>query len=132
MSEKYIFLADDNRDDVALTVRALNRCQVKNKLVIVTNGREALDFLLAPGLKEMPAIILLDLKLPFADGKDILRQLRQNENTMNLPVVVLTASIDEKERQQCLQLGASEFFCKPISFNDFIDIVRHIQGRWLL
>jgi two-component system, response regulator len=129
-SDKYLVLAEDNPDDVALTIRALAKCQVKNRLVVISDGREMINFLLS-GLQEKPALIMLDLKMPFIDGLEILRTIRASEDTRQLPVVVMTSSIDEKDRQKSLQLGASEFFCKPIIFDEFVALMKQICTRWL-
>lgn len=131
MSEKYILLAEDNSNDVALTVRALNKCQIQNRLVVVSDGPEVLSYLFSPDLLEKPTVVILDLKLPFIDGFEVLRQIRANENTRHLPVYIFSSSIDEKDRQKSIQLGANGFECKPISFNEFVNLMQHICGQWI-
>jgi len=132
MSEKYIFLAEDNSNDVALTIRALNKCQIQNRLVVVSDGPEALSYLLSPDLLEKPAIVILDLKLPFIDGFEVLRQIRTDKNIRHLPVFILSSSIDENDRQRSIQLGANGYECKPISFNEFVNLMQQICGKWIL
>jgi two-component system, response regulator len=131
MSEKYIFLAEDNPNDVALTVRALGKCQIQNRLVIVPDGQEALSYLFSPDLPEMPAVIILDLKLPLIDGFEVLRRIRADDRTRHLPVFILSSSIDDKDRKISMQLGANGFECKPISFNEFVKLMLQICGQWL-
>ena len=131
MNEKYIFLAEDNSNDVALTIRALDKCQIKNRLVVVSDGPEALAYLLSPDLTEKPAVVILDLKLPFIDGFEVLRQIRADNKTQHLPVFILSSSIDENDRQKSIQLGANGFECKPINFNEFVNLMQHICGQWI-
>jgi two-component system, response regulator len=131
MSEKYILLAEDNSNDVALTIMALKKIGVENRLVVVPDGREALSFLFSAELQENPAVIIMDLKLPFIDGLEVLRQIRSNENTQLLPVIILSASIDANDRIRSLELGANDFQCKPISFNEFVKLMQQICEQWL-
>lgn len=131
MSDKYILLAEDNSNDVTLTVMALKKIGINNRLVVVPDGREALSFLLSPELEEQPAVVLMDLKLPFIDGLEVLRQIRANENTRRLPVIILSASIDDHDRVRSIELGANDFQCKPISFNDFVKLMQEICRQWL-
>jgi two-component system, response regulator len=132
MNDKYIFLAEDNANDVALTIRALNKCQIQNRLVVVSDGPEALDYLMAPDLQPLPAVVILDLKLPFVDGFEVLRQIRANPHTQQLPVFILSSSIDDNDRKKSMQLGANGFECKPISFNEFVTLLQRICGAWVL
>ncbi len=131
MNEKYIFLAENNSNDVALTIKALDKCQIKNKLVVVSDGPQALSYLLSPDLSEKPAVVFLDLKLPFIDGFEVLRQIRAHISTRHLPVFILSSSVDENDRQKSIQLGANGFECKPIRFNDFVDLMQHICEQWI-
>jgi two-component system, response regulator len=131
MKEKYILLAEDNPNDVILARRALNKCQINNRLVVVSDGREAIDYLFSEGLSEKPAIVLLDLKLPYVDGIDVLRQIREDKNMKDLPVIILTASIAEKDRKESLRLGATGFHYKPIRFDEFQQLMKQICSDWL-
>ena len=131
MNDKYIFLAENNSDDVALTVKALEKCQIHNKLVVVSDGPEALSYLLSPDLLIKPAFVILDLNLPFIDGFEVLRQIRANKNTRHLPVFILSSSIDENDRKKSVQLGANGFESKPVKFNEFVDLMKYMCGQWI-
>lgn len=131
MNDPYIFLAENNSNDVALTVKALDRCQIQNKLVVVSDGPKALSFLLSPDLVKMPALVILDLKLPFIDGFEVLRQIRAHKSTRHLPVFILSSSIDEDDRQKSIQLGANGFECKPIKFSEYVNLMQQLCGQWI-
>ena len=103
----------------------------------MSDGQEALDFLQYHGKYanrvpvENPALILLDLKLPFVSGLDVLKEIRANPMTRQIPVIVLTSSIKEKDRTNAYFLGANDFICKPTSFSSFIDVIQQIKTEWL-
>jgi two-component system response regulator len=138
MEEKIILLVEDNPNDVALTERALKKSKVINKLVVVGDGAEALDYLFGigayagRGVNNMPQVILLDLKLPKIDGLEVLRRIRTNELTKLLPVVILTSSKEEKDLINSYSLGANSYIRKPVNFNQFAEAVRHLGLYWLL
>jgi CheY-like chemotaxis protein len=131
MNEKYILLAEDNDNDVVLTKRALKKCQLSYGLEVVSNGKQALDFLSSRDLSDMPSIVLLDLKLPLVDGIEILQEIRANENTKLLPVIMLTASVDERDKKESLRLGANDFQCKPVNYDEFVQLIMQISSKWL-
>ena len=137
MKDKIILLIEDNPDDAALTLRALENNNIKNDVVVVNDGAEALDYLFGAGsyagrdLTIMPQLTLLDLKLPKVDGLEVLRRLRANELTRLLPVVILTSSNEEQDRINGYGLGANSYVRKPIDFGQFIDVVRHLGLYWL-
>lgn len=131
MNEKYIFMAEDNPNDVALTIRALKKCQIQNRLVVASDGKEAITYLFSPEMREKSAVVILDLKLPLIDGLEVLRQIRANENTRHLPVIILSASINENDRQKSIRLGANDFQCKPINFDEFVKLLCQIGAQWL-
>ena len=137
VGDKYILLVEDNRDDVALTQMALKKCQISNKLVVVSDGAEALDFLFSRGRyvdrdhSQEPAFILLDLNLPCISGLEVLQQIRSSKRTNSIPVVILTSSVEESDREESFRLGANSFFVKPVDFDEFIVLVRHIMSDWL-
>jgi two-component system, response regulator len=91
-----------------------------------------MDYLFSEVLFEKPAVVLLDFKLPYIDGLEVLRQIREDENMKDLPVIILTASTDEKDRSESLRLGASDFYCKPIRFDEFQQLMKKICSTWLL
>jgi two-component system, response regulator len=138
MKDKIILLIEDNPDDEALTLRALEKNNIKNDVVVVHDGAEALDYLFGKGsyagrdLTVMPQVTLLDLKLPKVDGLEVLRQLRANELTHLLPVVILTSSNEEQDRVNGYGLGANSYVRKPIDFSQFIEAVRQLGLYWLL
>jgi CheY-like chemotaxis protein len=133
-----ILLVEDNRDDEALTLRALNRNKIKNEVVVARDGVEALDFLLGTGsyagrdLSVMPQVILLDLKLPKVDGLEVLRRVRAHERTRLLPIVILTSSNEEQDRIAGYGLGANSYVRKPVDFAQFIEAVRQLGLYWLI
>lgn len=138
MSDRTILLVEDNPDDVELTLRALKRHNITNEVVVVRDGQEALDYLLGGGEhegcapKELPAVILLDLKLPRVDGLEVLQQLRADQRTKLVPVVVLTSSKEEQDMISSYQLGANSFVRKPVEFGEFAEAVRQLGLYWLL
>jgi two-component system, response regulator len=137
VGSKFILLVEDNPDDEALTLRALRRNNITNEVVVARDGVEALDFLFCSGAytgrdpHEMPALILLDLKLPKVDGLEVLRRTRSNELTRRLPVVVLTSSREEGDITNSYQFGASSYIVKPVDFLKFMEIIRTVGQYWL-
>lgn len=133
-----ILLVEDNPDDEELTLRALKKNNIKNEVVVATNGVEALDYLFAEGMhagrdtRVMPQVILLDLKLPKLDGFDVLRRMRSDERTKLLPVVILTSSDEEQDRINGYGLGANSYVRKPVEFGNFIEAVRQLGLYWLI
>jgi two-component system response regulator len=138
MEDKMILLVEDNPDDEALTIRALKKNNIGNRLVIVRDGVEAIDFLFGNGsykdrdLKDVPQVILLDLKLPKMDGLEVLRRIRENETTRLLPVVILTSSKEEQDILKGYKLGANSYVRKPVDFDQFVEAVRQLGLYWLV
>lgn len=138
MENKIILLVEDNPDDEALTLRALKKNNISNRVIVARDGAEALDFLFAAGehsgrdLRLMPQVVLLDLKLPKIDGLEVLRQLRASESTKFLPVVILTSSNEEQDRLTGYSLGANSYVRKPVDFNQFTEAVRQLGLYWLI
>ena len=138
MSEKYMLLVEDNPDDEALTLYALQESNILNKVVVARDGAEALDYLFGTGahagrdVGEMPTVVLLDLKLPKIDGLEVLQTLRANERTRLLPVVILTTSQEDEDLIAGYSLGANSYVHKPIDMNQFITAVRQLGLFWLL
>lgn len=133
-----ILLVEDNPDDVELTLRALKKNNVTNRVVVVQDGAEALEYLFATGryadrlMSNFPKVILLDLKLPLVDGIEVLRQCKADERTRQIPVVVLTSSREEPDIQTCYSLGVNSYIVKPVDFQQFTDAVRQTGLYWLL
>src|ERR1700674_3530429 len=138
MDSKTILLVEDNEDDEALTFRALMKNNIGNQLVVARDGAEALDYLFATGqysgrdMNAGPQVVLLDLNLPKVNGLEVLRQLRANERTKLLPVVILTSSNEEQDRLQGYENGANSYVRKPVDFNQFIESVRQLGLYWLI
>jgi len=138
MDDKMILLVEDNPDDEALTLRALKKHNVGNKVFVVRDGAEALDFLFCMGAyvdrdpHKMPQITLLDLKLPKVDGLEVLRRLRADERTRLLPIVILTSSNEEQDLIVGYKIGANSYVRKPVDFNQFVEAVRNLGLYWLV
>lgn len=138
INDKIILLVEDNPDDVVLTERALKKANVLNKLVVVKDGVEALDYLFCTGsfterdAKDTPQVILLDIKLPRVDGLEVLRRLRADQRTCLLPVVILTSSKEERDLVDSYKLGANSYVRKPVNFNQFAEAVRQLGLYWLV
>ncbi len=138
MNDGIILLVEDNPDDVELTLRSFRKHNISNEVIIARDGAEALDYLFSTGAHVgrdtsiMPAVILLDLKLPKIDGLEVLRRLRADERTKLLPVVILTSSKEEKDMISGYTLGANSYVRKPVDFNQFSDAVKQLGLYWLL
>ncbi len=136
MSAKRILLVEDNPSDVELTKRALERSHVANELVVAEDGQEALDRLFGPAEAtercELPALILLDLKLPKVHGLDVLRRIRADERTRRLPVVILTTSTEDRDVAAGYDLGTNSYVRKPVDFTQFADAIRQLGLYWLV
>ena len=138
MVARTILLVEDNKDDEALTLRALARNNIGNDVVVVRDGQEALDWLEGVGSHagrspaHAPALILLDLKLPKVDGLEVLQRLRANPATQFVPVVILTSSREDRDRIEGYKGGANSYVQKPVDFNQFVDAVRQLGVYWLM
>jgi two-component system, response regulator len=138
ITHRTILLVEDNPDDEELTLRALSRNNISNEVVVVRDGQEAVDWLEATGPHadrdpdDIPALILLDLKLPKIDGLDVLRRLRGNPRTALVPVVILTSSKEERDRASGYESGANSYVQKPVDFTSFVDAVRQLGMYWLM
>lgn len=138
MNDKIILLVEDNADDEALTLRALKRNNIRNEVVVVRDGAEALDYFFGGGtyagrdLSIMPGVTLLDLKLPKIDGLEVLRRIRAEERTRLLPVVILTSSKEDQDLVNGYRLGANSYIRKPVDFAQFTEAVRELGLYWLV
>jgi len=137
MQEKIIVLVEDNPNDEALTLRALRKNNVANKVVVARDGAQALDVLLGQGRPPQQdggqvSLVLLDLKLPKVDGLEVLKKLREDPKTKLLPIVVLTSSKEEQDMIQSYSRGANSYIRKPVDFAQFIEAVRQLGLYWLV
>jgi CheY-like chemotaxis protein len=138
MNPKTILLIEDNPSDVGLTLRALEKSHIANKVIVAEDGQEALDYLFGGDTSansngnELPALILLDLKLPKVDGLQVLRRIRSDDRTSHLPVVVLTTSNEEQDITQSYDLGANSYIRKPVDFKQFVDATQYLGLYWLV
>jgi len=138
MKQACILLVEDNPDDVELTLRAFKNSNIRNEIVVARDGAEALDYLFVTGAYAgrdadiMPAVILLDLKLPKIDGLEVLRRLRADARTKLLPVVILTSSKEERDLINGYRLGANSYIRKPVDFIQFSEAVRQLGLYWLI
>jgi two-component system, response regulator len=133
-----ILLVEDNPSDLELALHALNRHHLANNIQIVRDGAEALDFVFCTGefstrkIESGPKVILLDLKLPKVDGVEVLRRIKADARTAKIPVVVLTSSSEDRDVQECYQLGVNSYIVKPVDFQQFTEAVRQLGFYWLL
>ena len=133
-----ILLVEDNPDDVKLTLRAFKRNNMLNEIAVARDGVEALDFLFARGAyagnadKPLPALIILDLKLPKLDGLGVLKAIRGDERTRLIPVVILTSSKEEQDLIRSYSLGVNSYLRKPVDFGEFVEAVRVLGIYWLI
>jgi two-component system response regulator len=133
--ERRILLVEDNPDDEALTLRAFAQTKIQNPIDVVRDGQEALDHLhgteSAPP-RPLPALVLLDLRLPRIDGLEVLRRIRANPRTELLQVVILTSSDEERDLVSGYKLGANSYVRKPVDFAQFVDATKQLGMYWLL
>ena len=133
-----ILLVEDNPNDVELTLRALKKNNLTNKVHVVKDGAEALEYVFANGayihrrIEDHPKVILLDLKLPKVDGLEVLRKIKSDERTRTIPVVVLTSSKEERDLVESYKLGANSYIAKPVDFESFVKAVSELGLYWLL
>jgi two-component system response regulator len=133
-----ILLVEDNESDAELTLHALVKSKLINKIVRVDDGEKALDFLFCRGpysdrtFTSPPRLVLLDLKLPKVDGMQVLRQVKNDPRTKPIPVILLTASKEERDVAESYYLGVNSYIQKPVNFTDFQDVVRQLGMYWLL
>ncbi len=138
MEDKMILLVEDNPDDEALTLPALKKNNIENKVVVVRDGAEALDFLFCSGdyadrdPRDKPQVILLDLKLPKVDGLEVLRRIRADPSTRTLPVVILTSSKEEQDVVNSYLIGVNSYVRKPVDFIQFVEAIRQLGLYWLV
>jgi len=136
--EKKILLIEDNPSDIALTIRAFEKCRIANELTVAEDGQEALDYLWGQGkwegrdIYDLPALTLLDLKLPKVCGHDVLRAIRCEARTRRMPVVILTSSREDQDIAMGYDLGVNSYICKPVDFKQFTAATESLGLYWLL
>jgi two-component system response regulator len=131
MKDKVILLVEDNPDDEALTKRALAANNIRNEVVVARDGAAALDYLFADG-RDLPTVVLLDLKLPKVDGLEVLRRVRADGRTKLVPVVILTSSREEQDLISGYSLGCNSYVRKPVDFDEFVRAASQLGLYWLL
>ena len=131
MKPKTILLVEDNPSDIELTRRALQKCRIANELVVAKDGVEALDYLFRSG-SDLPALVLLDLKLPRMSGLDVLRRIRMEESLRYLSVVVFTSSSEQSDIIKSYNLGANSYMIKPTDFMQFMIAIDALGLYWLI
>lgn len=138
MSSKKILLVEDNTDDVLLTLRALQRANILNEVVVARDGEEALDYLTSEGQyagrdsKDLPVVVLLDLKMPRMGGLELLEKIRKVNSLKFLPVVILTSSKEDRDICESYNLGANSYIQKPVDFDQFVQAIRTLGLYWLV
>jgi CheY-like chemotaxis protein len=133
-----ILLVEDNPDDIELTMLALKRGNLANKIRVVRDGEEALDLLFCRGefsgrsFESAPKVVLLDIKLPKVDGLEVLKQLKEDSRTRSIPVVVMTSSKEQRDMVEGYKLGVNSYIQKPVDFQEFREIVTRLGFYWLV
>lgn len=138
MEHQMILLVEDSQDDADLTLRAIRKNNIRNNVVHVRDGAEAIDFLLCAGEyasrnpRDLPQVVLLDLKLPKMDGLEVLRRIRSEKLLSLIPVVILTSSNEDRDIIESYRLGANSYIRKPVDFSSFLSAVNQLGLYWLL
>jgi len=135
-TNQFILLVEDNPSDIKLTQRAFKKSGLMNELVVVTDGEQALEYLLGRDednfINELPLLILLDLKLPKINGLEVLERIRENERTELIPTVILTSSREQEDLLKSYKLGANSYIRKPVDFNQFLEAIKHLGLYWIV
>ena len=137
-NEIVIMLVEDNEAHAELTVDALKRANIANKVITMPNGSDALDYLKGRGKwqndahRQMPTLILLDIKMPILDGKQTLAAIKGDAEFRHIPVIMLTSSLLDSDIRECYDIGANSYIVKPVSFGDFAETIKSIPLYWLL
>jgi len=138
MNEIEILLVEDNPDDLEMSLHALRKAKIANRIQVARDGQEALDFIFCEGefadrkMENAPKVILLDLKLPKVDGLEVLKRLKSDPHTRKIPVVVLTSSKEQNDVVESYALGTNSYIVKPVSLDQFVAAVQNLGVYWLL
>jgi two-component system response regulator len=133
-----ILMVEDNANDEALTLHELAKYHLTNRIQVVRDGQEALEYIFCTGrygtrdIKQQPHVILLDIKLPYVDGLEILKRIKQDQRTRTIPVVMLTSSREERDLIESYRLGVNSYIVKPVDFDQFKESARTLGMYWLL
>jgi two-component system, response regulator len=136
-TEFEILLVEDTRSDAEMIIRAIRKGKITNSILRLQDGKEALDFIFGTGeytgrdIQQKPKVILLDLKMPRVSGIQVLQQLKANDLTKQIPIVVLTSSKENPDVEQCYALGVNSFIVKPVEIEDFMNVVSSLGVYWL-
>ena len=137
MEQVEVLLVEDNPNDVELALRAFKKNHLENKIHVVTDGAQAIDFIFCEGayadrnIKNPPKVVLLDLKLPKVDGKEVLRRVKSDARTRCIPVVIMTSSQEEKDVCETYHLGANSYIVKPVDFEKFVSMISELGLYWI-
>ncbi|HEX5170848.1 MAG TPA: response regulator [Cyclobacteriaceae bacterium] len=138
MNEIEILIVEDNRYDADLTLRVLQKQNLANKIIHLSDGAEALDYIFAKGrflnrdLNQMPRVIFLDLKMPKVNGLEVLQAIKADGRARSIPVVILTSSAEDPDIKQCYELGANSYIVKPVEFDTFAKVVSDLGFYWMV
>lgn len=137
-TEAEILLAEDTPSDAEMTIRAIRKSRVNSKIVHVSDGKEAIDFLFGQGdfvgrdVLRKPKVIILDLKMPKLNGIEVLERIKSDDRTKKIPVVVLTSSKEDSDIENCYSLGVNSYVVKPVAFDDYTKVVSDLGLYWVL
>ncbi|MFV2081393.1 MAG: response regulator [bacterium] len=137
-NEVEILLVEDNQEDAELTLRAFRKHNLANKVKVISDGEEAMDYIFTEGeyadreISDRPRVIFLDLKLPKVSGNEILKRIKSDERTKQTPVVVLTSSKEDKDLSECYENGANSYIVKPVDFDKFFKSVVQLGLYWMV